>query len=211
MNKITTNFTAIPESWMKRADIRPPFKLIMGRLFTLSNIDNAEPEISASGLAEQTGLSWDSADRAIKKLERAGVLNFKESRRKAGGYPFKVHTINRPKLMAFLEVPASADGGRSSASGGCSHPLAADMASARSGLKEEEKECTIKNVQKKGHPEKTKAPKHSPVIEEFLSKSPREQVEWLDAIEADKTMPEDLRAGKDVKWTKAFAEHFANM
>jgi DNA-binding transcriptional ArsR family regulator len=154
--KITTDFTAIPESWIKRADIRPSFKLIMGRLFTLSNIDNADPEVSASGLAEQTGLSWDSADRAIKKLERAGVLNFKERRRFAGEYPFKVYSINRPKLMEFMKSSSSAGCGRSSASGGCYHPLPADKSSARSGLKEEEKEYTRKNTRKNGHPETSK-------------------------------------------------------
>jgi uncharacterized protein YdeI (YjbR/CyaY-like superfamily) len=53
--------------------------------------------------------------------------------------------------------------------------------------------------------------KPSPVVEEFLSKSPKEQVEWLDSVEANKTMLKDLKAGKDVKWTKTFEDYFANM
>ncbi len=150
---IETNFTAIPDYWMRRPKIPSPLKLMVGRLFTLSNIPGAQPEISASGLAEQTGFSWDSGDRVVKTLERIGVLNFKERRRIAGGYPFKVYSINRPKLLAFMESPASANGGRSSATGGCSHPLAADMASAKSGLKESGKEFTRKNLIKKGEPE----------------------------------------------------------
>jgi hypothetical protein len=49
------------------------------------------------------------------------------------------------------------------------------------------------------------------VVEEFLSKSPREQVEWLDDIEANRTMRKDLKAGKDVRWTKEFEDYFANL
>lgn len=150
---IDTHFTAIPDYWMRRPDIKPPLKNMVGRVFTLSNIKGTQPEVSASGLAEQTGFGWDSADRVIKKLERAGVLKFKERRRIAGGYPFKVYSIHRPKLMDFMKSPASATGGWASASNGCHRPLPADVASARSGLKESGKECTKKNELKKGQPE----------------------------------------------------------
>ena len=54
-------------------------------------------------------------------------------------------------------------------------------------------------------------PKLPEIVEELLSKSPKEQVEWLDAVEANKTTERDLKAGKDVKWTNASVDYFANM
>jgi hypothetical protein len=53
------------------------------------------------------------------------------------------------------------------------------------------------------------APKRS-AVEEFLSKTPKEQNEWLDDVEANKTLVRDLRNGNDVRWTKAFEDYFAN-
>lgn len=52
-------------------------------------------------------------------------------------------------------------------------------------------------------------PKRS-AVEKFLSKTPKEQNEWLDDVEANKTLVRNLRNGKDVRWTKAFEDYFAN-
>jgi len=53
-------------------------------------------------------------------------------------------------------------------------------------------------------------PKRS-AVERFSNCSPKEQLEWLADVEANKTMEEDLRAGKDVRMTAKFAEYFGNM
>lgn len=161
---IETKFTAIPTPLMRRPDILPTLKLILGRLFTLSNYRQVKAEVSASGLADQTGLSSDTAERAVKVLEKAGALVFKERRRHGGEYPCIVYSIDRPKLLAFMEPPATAGSGRASPTDECDyppeadeatagsgrhHPQAADEATARSGLKEVYKEDTIKNPVKK--------------------------------------------------------------
>jgi hypothetical protein len=47
-------------------------------------------------------------------------------------------------------------------------------------------------------------------VDELLSLPPTEQVKWLDAVEANESMVENLKAGKDVPMTEAFKDHFAN-
>jgi hypothetical protein len=66
-----------------------------------------------------------------------------------------------------------------------------------------------------GRPEKlgelpSARPKSS-AVERFSSCSPKEQLEWLEDIEADKTMEEDLRNGMEVRMTAKFIEYFANL
>ena len=56
----------------------------------------------------------------------------------------------------------------------------------------------------------SKEPELPAIVKELLSRSPKEQVEWLDRIEANKTMQDDLRTGKDVPMTAQFEEEFAN-
>jgi predicted transcriptional regulator len=61
------------------------------------------------------------------------------------------------------------------------------------------------------HTKKNTVPQLPAIAEELLSKSSKEQVEWLDDVEANKTLVRDLRNGKDVRWTKAFEDYFANL
>jgi hypothetical protein len=57
---------------------------------------------------------------------------------------------------------------------------------------------------------KRKASELPSAVKEFLNLSPKEQVAWLDRIEANKTLEKDLRSGKDVPMTAKFVEDFAN-
>lgn len=65
----------------------------------------------------------------------------------------------------------------------------------------------LDTVEKQAH-------KPSEIVQELLSKSPKEQVEWLGRVdartEANRTMEKDLRAGKDVLMTPEFEDYFAN-
>ena len=54
------------------------------------------------------------------------------------------------------------------------------------------------------------APELPAIVKELLSKSPKEQAAWLARIDANKTMENDLRSGKDVMMTAQFEDNFAN-
>ena len=54
-------------------------------------------------------------------------------------------------------------------------------------------------------------PPRRSAVDELLSLPPKEQLKWLDAVEANESMVPNLRAGKDVPMTEVFKDYFANM
>jgi hypothetical protein len=53
-------------------------------------------------------------------------------------------------------------------------------------------------------------PPRRSAVDEFLSLPPKERLKWLEAVEANESMVENLKGGKDVLMTEAFKKHFAN-
>jgi SOS-response transcriptional repressor LexA len=93
----------------------------------------------------------------------------------------------------------------------------------RMDAKEEGNDCSARpadNADKDNHPTPSARPgkldgqtadtKQS-AVDRLLNCPLKERLEWLEDIEADKTMERDLTAGKEVRMTAKFAEHFANL
>lgn len=164
-------------------------------------------------ISNQTDIGKTVVRQYMKELENEGVLN-----RKGKGHSF--YKLNRQRMDELYYTVSESDLIESDSDTGLSESDT-DVSESDTDVSESDAIHSSKPNSRKSDSsdlhsseldsKQTSVPKPSPVIEEFLSKSPKEQAEWLDAVDANRTMRGDLKAGKDVKWTNEFADHFANM
>jgi hypothetical protein len=224
-------FTMVPLDWGARKDVKPIPKLIVAYIYTRANIETIDWELVAADVVKMLGLKKGAVSNVMKWLEQQGVIHFTGWKRKGEKFPSKMFHIDRAALEKFMSPPPLAVHTANRHGSSCEPPRFKRRTATVSvaNLEEEVNKKTEKKIleveqkteRRFEQPPVTTAavpesstPKQSAVVAEFLSKSPREQVAWLDAADARKSLAKDLKdlkAGKDVAMTPALAEEFANL
>lgn len=224
--KNTTNesFTSVPFSWSARKDIPLPMKVIVAYISTRANIEALEWELVAADIVNMWGLPKATVSKVLKQLESQGAIKVAGWRKQARNFPSKIYRIDRSELEKVMNPPAVAvHPGNRRGSSSEPHQFIRGTApvppvNLEEEVKEEINKKSLEEEEKSGAGDSECQSVEKPsaaiskrtAVDTFLSKSPKEQVAWLDRIEANKTMEKDLRSGKDVLMTTKFEEFFAN-
>lgn len=101
-------FVKIPMEFLKKKGVTPAAKLIIGYIFTRSNIEETEWLLNAADVTNNTGLSDGTAHNVFQDLIAQSMITFVHSEiQKNGQYPTKVYSINdsfAPKMNAFKSI-----------------------------------------------------------------------------------------------------------
>ena len=221
-----SSFTKVPLQWSARKDVPLLMRVIVAYIYTRANIDNMDWGLVAADIVNQWGLPKSTVSGAMKELESKGIIRLIGWKKNKGKFPSKVFQIDREKLETLM-TPPSPPVRMANRHGSIDEPPRFNRRTAtvrvanleEDVLKEEDKKKSTKEEPKIGgsseSPSFTKPTvsesKPSAIVTEFLSKSLKEQKEWLADIEANRTMLQDLKAGKEVRWTNDFEDYFANM
>lgn len=88
-------FVKIPMEFLKRKDVTPAAKLIIGYIFTRSNIEETKWLLNAADVIANTGLSDGTISNVFQDLMAHNMITFVHSEiQKKGQYPTKIYSIN---------------------------------------------------------------------------------------------------------------------
>jgi len=95
--KSEETFIRIPLSLLKRKDISPATKLVMGYIITRAGIEKTEWKLIQKDVENMTGLSHGTIVNVFKSLNSKGVITLESVVKTNSPYSTKIYKINLSK------------------------------------------------------------------------------------------------------------------